>query len=234
MRFSQLTVSRRVFALSLLALAALPAAGEAALIRYTFSGTVTSQSAIRTFNYPPGYGDLGHPEPISLPFGDQLGQTVQITALLNPDRLYGQGPYFGRDVSTEVPQLGGGAASIANADFGSRTSGSYYVNRYGFLALIARFADGQEFDPGICSGNCLERNERVSIYNDIHAPGKAEPSDALFISATNTPYFEYGAATISIAGTFSASALATASFGEIPVLSTGDNVTATLSSTSNE
>ena len=44
MRFSQLTARRRVSALSFVALAALPAAGEAALIRYTFTGKVTSQS----------------------------------------------------------------------------------------------------------------------------------------------------------------------------------------------
>lgn len=127
------------------------------------------------------------------------------------------------------PQPGGGTASIANAEFGRRNLYSYN-NRYGFLALIARFADGQEFDPAKFSSGNLEREERVSIYNDTHAPGVAEPSDALYISATNTPYFEYGANGISITGNFSSSALSSAAFGEIPVLSSGDNVTATLTS----
>ena len=223
MRFLQLTITRRVFALSIVALAGLPAAGEAALLRYTFSGIVTSQSSEGSIPFdPPAF------------LGDQLGQTVQITALLDPDRLAGRLLYWRPTVSTEVPQLGGGTASVANGYIYSRNN-QMSTNRYGFMALIARFADGQEFDParGDRAPAYRDRYETLAVYNDIHAPGVAEPSDALYISATNTPYFDFGADLISITGTFSSSALSRSAFGEIPNLAPGDVVTAVLSTSGN-
>lgn len=194
-----------IVALFVIAFMTIPATSQAAKVRYNFTGKVASQS---------GSGILI--------FGDRLGETVQITATLDLDRLNRSFNSF----SMNVPQIGGGTASFA---MGTSENRSFPYSHSRFLTVIARFADGAELEVGSSTSGRGILDQQVTISNDIVLPGSGGPTDTLFVSSGTSPYYNpFSAFSISIMSHLSPAALTSSAFGEIPLLSPNDVVTATL------